>query len=203
MGVHAVLLRCVQALCLSAMAVAGRAEASSFVVLGDRPAATPSIVAVGAPSGPSTSIVAIKSQTPGPGAVTLAEAVRSGWAALARAVAASDAYRPPVPSASIVALGEPAPPPVTEEKVAAIGPTEPKRILSMPMVIRGGITGDAFTSGSGLPAASPAASGSATATSVASARAAPVSAPIPSEPAAPKQPDQQSTLPVPGVGRQK
>ncbi|RWK42348.1 hypothetical protein [Mesorhizobium sp.] len=52
---------------------------------------------------------------------------------------------------SIVALGEPAPD-VSNEKVAAI-PSQPKHdFMQSPMIIRGGIVGDAF----GKPAPSPA-----------------------------------------------
>jgi hypothetical protein len=94
------------------MAAAGMARASSFVVMGDTaPAATPSIITLGAPA-----------------------------PVMASAQDASSVERP-LETPSIIALGEPLPE-VTFEKVAAIprrGPT------FQPLVIRGGIAGDAFT----------------------------------------------------------
>jgi hypothetical protein len=97
------------------MAAAGMARASSFVVMGDTaPAATPSIITLGAPA-PARQAVALGAQS-----ARFAE--------------------PPLETPSIIALGEPLPE-VTFEKVAAIprrGPT------FQPLVIRGGIAGDAF-----------------------------------------------------------
>ncbi|MHA6644159.1 hypothetical protein [Mesorhizobium sp. A623] len=97
------------------MAATGMAQGSSFVVMGETaPAATPSIITLGAP--------APARQTGQPSAQG------------ARFV------ETPLETPSIIALGEPLPE-VTFEKVAAIPRRGPN---FQPLVIRGGIAGDAF-----------------------------------------------------------
>jgi hypothetical protein len=106
------------------------AKSSSIVTLGapaaDSKAASPSFIALGSPA-PSPTFVALSSPPPSP----------------TQAVAAIRTDGPVTPSPSIIALGEPA---VTLEKVAAI-PAEKKtkRLQELPpMVIRGGLIGNAF-----------------------------------------------------------
>ena len=128
-------------LVLGAMA-SREAAASSFVVLeAPKAGAGSSIVSLGAPvpdsKSPSPSFIALGSPPPSQTLVARALPAHSST----RTVAPAD--RPTTPSPSIIALGEPA---VTLEKVAAI-PTEtkPKRVQELsPMVIRGGLIGDAF-----------------------------------------------------------
>lgn len=111
---------------LFVLAAGGVAQASSFEVLPERPAgASPSIMVIGSPQS-SFSTASIET--------------------------ISVDYSP-----SFVALGEPVPA-VTYENVAAISPEpEPENFnpAQLPMVIRGGITGEAF------PDADPAMSGEA------------------------------------------
>jgi len=139
---------------------AGAARASSFVVMGKTaPASTPSIVTLGMSA---------------PANVAGADAAPSSWAdkpigqlqqAYPRMKQADRRLSPSVESLgsgvmetpSIIALGEPAPE-VTYEKVAAI----PKKLkhgpIFKPLVIRGGVVGDAFAPATSAgPSAAPAA----------------------------------------------
>ncbi|NLD53980.1 MAG: hypothetical protein GX652_04895 [Burkholderiaceae bacterium] len=118
---------------------AGPAAASSFVALPDaKPGPSPSIVYLGE----SAPILAAAVQAPP--ASTVAD-----FAGTAEALAQSTVSLPTVEpiyriSPSIVAYGTPA---IEDVKVASIGDEpEPARFAEMPMVIRGGIVGDAFTS---------------------------------------------------------
>jgi hypothetical protein len=88
-------------------------------------------------------------------------------------------------SPSVIAMGEPA---VVDEKVAAID--DKPHHVSLPMVIRGGMIGDAFS-----PAA-PAAAGAGSQPSGAEASAA---APSPEQPTKPSQPEPQPAAPPPAT----
>lgn len=137
-------VRGLAAFILATMMAMGATRASSFVVMGDAaPKSTPSIISLGSPAPvklakaePSwidTSLVKIKQAY---------ARVKVDWP---RTVSA------PMATPSIIALGEPLPE-VTYEKVSAI----PKRgPVFRPQVIRGGISGDAFS-----PAAPPVATAS-------------------------------------------
>jgi hypothetical protein len=125
--------------------LAGPACASSFVTVGV-PASTPSIITLGAPAVAKAEPASRVDPSLDPRQQALAEMKPGSWQVPATQTA--EAY-PPIPTPSIITLGEPAPA-VTDEKVAAIPETKPTRFAE-PMVIRGGIVGDAF--GSGTPAA--------------------------------------------------
>lgn len=123
---------------VAAVAVlAGEAEASSIVAMG--PLSTklgPSMIQLGA----SPSVAILGSATPEPGKGKLS------YPYPGEATADSAPMFQPEPfriSASIIAMGEP---PVAMEQVAAIDP-EPKSREhdALPLVIRGGVLGDAFT----------------------------------------------------------
>lgn len=124
-------------------AMTGSAAASSFVTFGDpAPASTPSIVVMGAPD-PVQAVATAVEETAAPAdppQQALRQMTPGSW--MDAPVAATAEMQ--VISPSVIALGEPLPP-VTYEKVASI----PKKPLSKanfaPMVIRGGIVGDAFT----------------------------------------------------------
>lgn len=140
-------VRVLAAFILTTVMATGATRASSFVVMGDAaPTSTPSIISLGAPApvkladdGPSwidTSLVEIKQAY---------ARMKADWPQVQNAGAA------PMETPSIVTLGEPLPE-VTYEKVSAI----PKRgPVFRPHVIRGGISGDAFS-----PAAPPTATAS-------------------------------------------
>lgn len=97
----------------------GAAHASSFVAMGDtEPASTPSIVTFGAPAGDTRAWQSVMPASP---AVQEAAAV----------------------TPSIVAMGEPWPE-VTNEKVAAIPQKRSRGPRFQPLVIRGGLVGNAF-----------------------------------------------------------
>ena len=124
---------------LAAAATAGEAHASSFVTL--EPLETslgPSMIVLGEPS-PSVM------QIPAPAADPVATAALSypyPGDKVGNQVAAAASSSFVTLSRSMIALGEPS---VTFEKVAAIAPQEPSpRPRSLPLVIRGGVLGDAF-----------------------------------------------------------
>ena len=120
----------------------GGASASSFVTIparGDQP--SPSIVHLGAPAAQPPVAAAPKS---------------SGFSV---PVAISYPKSPPPDlvssaprriSASVIAVGQP-PPDVEDFRVAAIKPEPRPHRVTMPMVIRGGLTGEAFGSSSPAP----------------------------------------------------
>lgn len=136
------------AIFILAMAAAGEANASSFVTLGaETPSEAPSIVVIGAvePAVVTKSMVVLGDPDPAPTVQLASTNTGSQQGARNRTVI----------SVSVIAMGEPAPA-ISDEKVAAIA-HEPakrhKRPHAMPMVIRGGLVGDAF--GRSGPAASP------------------------------------------------
>jgi hypothetical protein len=143
-------MRIITAGLLSLAAMTGSATASSFVTFGEpAPASTPSIVMLGAPD-PIQVAATEAAPKPGvpldPSQQALLEMKPGSWQPVP-AVQTAASVPPRAISPSIVALGEPWPeaiPAVTYEKVAAI-PTKTKtRPNFAPMVIRGGIVGDAF-----------------------------------------------------------
>jgi hypothetical protein len=127
------------------MAMSGGAQASSFVVLEPlKDAVGPSMIVLGAPASmaertppePDTAEPRVALSYPAPGGAPGPEAMRRV-------------------SPSIIALGQPIPE-VSYEKLAAIEPPAPtpkKRPDFSPMVIRGGIVGDAFSGSRTMPAA--------------------------------------------------
>lgn len=133
---------------MSLAAMTGSAAASSFVTFGEpAPAATPSIVVMGTPD-PMTVAATVPDETvtpADPSQKALSQMTPGSWQELP----VTAAIEPEVVSPSIVAYGMPWPP-VTYEKVAAIPKTTPSKAHFAPMVIRGGIVGDAF-----VPASAP------------------------------------------------
>jgi len=135
--------RVVAAVFLTVASSAGAARASSFVVMGEtEPAATPSIVTLGSPAAtrsaearPSTPSWVDKSHQ------ALQEAFRQAdW----RSFPSIERQHPgTMETPSIVAMGEPFAE-VTGEKVAAIPQKRGQGPNFEPLVIRGGIVGDAF-----------------------------------------------------------
>ena len=122
-------------------AMTGGAQASSFAYVAPPPAGkSPSIVEVGLPKLASAKVlpdvVAAKGETKGDMLVPLAYPLPDARAAQAKFFTVSP---------SVVAF-ESIEPPVTFEKVAAIGRPHP---APQPVVIRGGIAGDAFTQSAG------------------------------------------------------
>jgi hypothetical protein len=139
-------MRIISAGLLSLAAMTGSATASSFVTFGEvAPASTPSIVMLGAPDPIQVAAteVAPKTGVPlDPSQQALLEMKPGSWQP-APAVETAANVPPHVASPSIITLGEPWPP-VTYEKVAAIPAKTKARSNFTPMVIRGGIVGDAF-----------------------------------------------------------
>lgn len=127
---------------ISLAAMTGSAAASSFVTFGEpAPAATPSIVVMGAPDPIKVAATdSAKPETPAdPSQQALSQMTPGSWQQLP----ATAAVEPEVISPSIVAYGTPWPP-VTYEKVAAIPKKTSSKSHFAPMVIRGGLVGDVF-----------------------------------------------------------
>ena len=161
-GIGSLLLSSVRVLgafILAMTSTAGAAGASSFVVMGETaPVSTPSIVTLGLPA---------------PAKVAGAKAGLSSWAdkpidqlqrAFPRMKQADRRLSPSVESLSsgatetpsIIALGEPAPE-IAYEKVAAIPRKSKRGPMFKPLVIRGGVVGDAFAPATNAgPSAAPA-----------------------------------------------
>jgi hypothetical protein len=140
---------------LAAAATAGEAHASSFVtlepletslgpsmiVLGEP---SPSVMQIPAPAADPVAMAALSYPYPGDKVVVSGDrVVVSGDRVTAGDRLSQSASSSFVTlSRSMIALGEP---PVAFEKVAAIAPQEPSsRPRSLPLVIRGGVLGDAF-----------------------------------------------------------
>jgi len=144
-------VRVLEAFILAMTLTTGAARASSFVVMGETaPASTPSIVRLGSPVG--TRVAGVKA-TP---SSWVDKSIGQLQQAYLRMKQADRRFYPSVESLSsgatetpsIIALGEPAPE-ITYEKVAAIPQKLKHGPMFKPLVIRGGVVGDAFAPAAG------------------------------------------------------
>lgn len=125
--------------------LAQQAQASSFVVLGGEPVASPrSVLMLGEPA--AVVVAATASAAPPPDRSIETSALGAPDRPESGSVATPDpdpryvVAWPPRLSRSMVAFGEPLP---VETRTAALAPRPP---LSLPAVFRGGLAGDAFKS---------------------------------------------------------
>lgn len=167
---------------------AGAANASSFVVMGETaPAQTPSIVTLGEAA--STKIAEAKPVAPSWTDETRKDLRQAYGRANRHSVApnSSETATTPVETPSIVAMGEPLPE-VAQEEVAAIPSRRGNGPNFKPLIIRGGIVGDAF-----VPADKPEQEASSARNGTPPAE--------PSEPASPAAPP--AYLPPNGLGKHR
>jgi len=123
---------------LAFAAMCGSAQASSFVVMDDRPASTPSIVTLGQPEATAAALPAAPADPSlDPMQRALGEMQPADWQAAPSRQARARA-EPVFDTPSIIALGEPEAE-ISYDKVAAIPKVSGPRFS--PMVIRGGIVG--------------------------------------------------------------
>jgi hypothetical protein len=188
-------MRIITAGLLSLAAMTGSAAASSFVTFGETaPTSTPSIVMLGAPD--PIQVAATEAAAPDtaarldPSQQALLEMIPGSWQQGPVVATAAD-VQPRAISPSVIALGEPSPetiPGVAYEKVAAISTKAKTRSNFSPMVIRGGVVGDAFVPSQAPAADTPQASAEASSTPPANA---PAAAPEPVEANRPPAPEPQ------------
>jgi len=168
-------MRVAVACLMTGMAWSGGAQASSIITLpAMKGTVGPSMIALGQPASASVAEA-------DPDIVTPPEVAAGGDTSKDGTQVPGEVRISP----SIVALGEPE---VTSEKVAAIGDDKPTRRNSPPMVIRGGIVGDAFSPVASTPAAEPQSS--------AEAKEQPQAAGSDGQPAASDKPDTPPPAPM-------
>jgi hypothetical protein len=180
-------VRVLGAFILTITLTTGAARASSFVVMGEAaPASTPSIITLGSPT--STRLARTQAR-PSSWIDKSIEQLQQAY------LRAKQTDRQPYPSVesldsggmetpSIIALGEPAPE-ITYEKVAAIPQKQRHGPMFKPLVIRGGVVGDAFAPASAGPSTDTSTSTQNTSSQAAASGGQSPSAPPPPVPAAP------------------
>ena len=182
-------MRVLGAFILATIVTTGAARASSFVVMGETaPASTPSIVTLGSPA--PTRLA----RTPEPQSWIdksigqLQQAYLRMKQARGRPYPSVEPLNPgAMETPSIIALGEPAPE-IAYEKVAAIPKKLKRGPMFKPLVIRGGVTGDAFAPATSTAPSTVTASSRNTPSSAAASGGHSPSAPPPSAPPAPAAP---------------
>lgn len=181
-------VRVLGAFILTITLTTGAARASSFVVMGETaPASTPSIVTLGSPA-PAKVAGAAPQSWIDKSIGQLQQAYLRMKQADRRLYPSVESLNPVAPETpSIIALGEPAPE-VTYEKVAAIPQKLKHGPMYKPLVIRGGVAGDAFAPAASAAPSAVTASSQNTPSPAAASGSQPPSAPPPPAPAAPTPP---------------